>query len=203
MDRGSIKLKKNCLILLLLTHDREGIKYIYDIYFPAIFNLIKLNGGLLEDAEDVFQEALIVLYQKAQSTDFELKCSFFTMFFSVCKNIWGSKSQKKYRTEISLSLLEEFEDSADFEQDLIKKELEQIFWSNFHSLPNNDQKLLKMAFDGFTTESIQQNLGFSSIGYTAKRKFVCKQKLFKLIKKDIRYQEVMRELEPSNHSLTE
>jgi len=48
------------------------IRYVYKEFFPTIKYLIKNNAGLEEDAEDVFQEALLVILTKIKDDNFEL-----------------------------------------------------------------------------------------------------------------------------------
>ena len=43
-------------------HDSEILKYVYTTFFPVIENYIFHNNGSHEQAEDVFQEAMIIIY---------------------------------------------------------------------------------------------------------------------------------------------
>ena len=46
------------------------IKHVYQEFFPTIRYLIKKNTGNDEDAEDIFQESLIVILKNVQKEDF-------------------------------------------------------------------------------------------------------------------------------------
>ena len=50
--------------------------------------LIINNNGSNEDAKDIFQEAMIVLYEKVKSGSFELNCQLKTYVYSVCRRLW-------------------------------------------------------------------------------------------------------------------
>ncbi len=50
--------------------------------------LIVNNSGSIDDAKDIFQEALIVLYEKSKSGNFELNCQIKTYIYSVCRRLW-------------------------------------------------------------------------------------------------------------------
>ena len=54
-------------------------------------------GGDDADAADVFQEAMVVLFEKACSADFRLTCKIGTYVFAICKHLWYKKlaQQKK------------------------------------------------------------------------------------------------------------
>ncbi|MGH1339094.1 MAG: RNA polymerase sigma factor [Aureispira sp.] len=69
--------------------------------FPMIRQLIRNNGGNDADAQDVFQEALLVLYRNAQAEDFKLTCAPSTYLYSVARFLWKD-IQKKRQREVSL-----------------------------------------------------------------------------------------------------
>ncbi|MBX5438956.1 MAG: sigma-70 family RNA polymerase sigma factor [Thermoflavifilum sp.] len=50
--------------------------------------MVKKNNGLEEDAEDIFQETLIILLERAQSPDFTLTCSLKTYVYAVSRHLW-------------------------------------------------------------------------------------------------------------------
>ncbi|MEO7490643.1 MAG: hypothetical protein ABIU77_26235 [Ferruginibacter sp.] len=54
-----------------LKHQRytKAVQGLYGIY-PAVKKYIIANSGTKEDAEDIFQDALVVLYKKAHDADF-------------------------------------------------------------------------------------------------------------------------------------
>ena len=63
------------LLEALLAGDNKGIREIYRLYLPRAANLITRNGGNAEDAKDIFQEALVIIYEKASKPDFQLNSS--------------------------------------------------------------------------------------------------------------------------------
>jgi RNA polymerase sigma factor (sigma-70 family) len=65
--------------------------------------LIINNNGTADDAKDIFQEAMIVLYEKARSGTFELNCLIKTYVYSVARRLWLKRLQQanRYNGEIS------------------------------------------------------------------------------------------------------
>ena len=55
------------------------------------------NNGSSEDARDIFQEAMIVLYEKATSGRFELTAQVKTYLYSVCRRLWLKRLQQMQR----------------------------------------------------------------------------------------------------------
>jgi len=81
----------------LATNDRKSIEAIYQGSYNSIQSLIINNQGSIDDARDIFQEALIVLYEKVRQGDFELNCQIRTYLYSVCRRLWLKKLQQQRR----------------------------------------------------------------------------------------------------------
>jgi RNA polymerase sigma factor (sigma-70 family) len=71
--------------------DKRTIEIIYKDHFNMIQSLIINNNGSADDAKDIFQEALIVLFEKVRSGSFELNCQLKTYLYSVSKRLWLKK----------------------------------------------------------------------------------------------------------------
>lgn len=59
-------------ILGLISGDPEILDEIYQKYSKAIFKLVRDNNGSTQDAQDVIQESLIIVYKKARDKNFKL-----------------------------------------------------------------------------------------------------------------------------------
>src|SRR5690606_897349 len=77
-------------------------------FFPTIRYLIKKNTGNDEDAEDIFQESLIVVLKNVQKDDFYLTCSFLTYLYSISRNLWMQKLKTKRKGAANFDLIEKF-----------------------------------------------------------------------------------------------
>ncbi|NDF99159.1 MAG: sigma-70 family RNA polymerase sigma factor [Chitinophagia bacterium] len=71
--------------------DKRTIEIIYKDHYNMIQSLIINNSGSADEAKDIFQEALIVLYEKVRSGSFELNCQLKTYLYSVSKRLWLKK----------------------------------------------------------------------------------------------------------------
>ena len=60
-------------------------------------SLVVNNSGTADDAADIFQEAMIVLFEKSKSPEFELNCHLKTYLYSVCRRLWLKKLQQMQR----------------------------------------------------------------------------------------------------------
>jgi DNA-directed RNA polymerase specialized sigma24 family protein len=79
----------------LRNKDHEKIRFLYRNYFDSIQRLILKNSGNTEDAEDIFQDALVIVYKKIQDNQLKLSCSFKTYMYAISRNLWLQKLQKK------------------------------------------------------------------------------------------------------------
>lgn len=75
-------------VAALRKRDNAAYKLLYTFYYPTIAGFVKKNNGTDADAEDVFQETIIVLLDKVPKEDFILTSSIKTYIFAVASNIW-------------------------------------------------------------------------------------------------------------------
>ena len=68
---------------------------LYQEYYPTIRSFISKNSGSDQDAADIFQDALIVFYDKIRDENFELSCTIKTYVYSICRNLWLKKLTRK------------------------------------------------------------------------------------------------------------
>ena len=175
----------------LKTQDEFVLKEIYNSYFPSINNHIINNSGLEEDAQDVFHDALIVIYRKSKENTFELTSSFHTYLFAICKNIWLKKlNRKKRESGVTIEQAEVLIITNEVEKTIETTEKYALYREKFQLLGKDCQKLLLLYFEKKNMVEIASEMGFSSEGYSRKRKFQCKEKLTKLIKEDDRFNEL-------------
>jgi len=94
-----VKQENNEKILLqgLARNDKKAVETIYRDNYGMVQALIINNNGSTDDARDVFQEAMIVLYEKARSGTFELQCQIKTYMYSVSRRLWLKKLQQTKR----------------------------------------------------------------------------------------------------------
>ena len=115
----------------LAANETNAIETIYKENYSTIQAFIVKNNGYFEDARDIFQEAMIVLFEKAKSDSFVLSCQIKTYLYSVCRRLWLKKLQQQNR----------FYPSFDFQTETIPVEDELLS----HEKLNNDFNLMEKA----------------------------------------------------------
>lgn len=81
----------------LARNDKKAVETIYKENYSTVQSLVINNNGSADDAKDVFQEAMIILYEKARSGTFELNCLIKTYVYSVARRLWLKKLQQANR----------------------------------------------------------------------------------------------------------
>lgn len=110
------KMESNPDILLLAQlrkNERNAYLALYDQYFNDLARYILHNNGSKEDAEDNFQETLLVLVYKLQKPDFILAASLKTFLFAINRNLWLKKLRSRHTT-ISQDEIDELVYEEDF-----------------------------------------------------------------------------------------
>jgi len=94
--------KEKELLKGLALGDKKAVETIYKDNYNMVQSLVINNNGSAQEAKDIFQEAMIVLLEKARSGNFELNCQIKTYVYSVCRRIWLKKLQQysRYSNEI-------------------------------------------------------------------------------------------------------
>jgi len=88
---------EKALLSGLARNERKAVETIYKENYNMVQSLVINNNGTADDAKDIFQEAMIVLYEKARSGTFELNCQIKTYVYSVCRRLWLKKLQQSNR----------------------------------------------------------------------------------------------------------
>lgn len=90
-------MNEKALLEGLAASDKRAIETIYKDNFNMVQALIINNNGSADDAKDIFQESMIVLYEKVRSGTLELNCQIKTFVYSVARRLWLKRLQQQNR----------------------------------------------------------------------------------------------------------
>jgi RNA polymerase sigma factor (sigma-70 family) len=163
----------------LKNRDNGIIRHIYKEYYPTIKFLITTNSGTETDAEDVFQDALVVLYRKIARENLVLTSSFKTFLYSICRNLWLQRLDRRVFSNEFLEMedLSEMQDELHLEQPEEEQEKYRLFQQHFLRLSQDCQKVLRLFMGKISLKEIADVMGFKTEKYAKTRKFMCKEKL--------------------------
>lgn len=72
----------------ILSGKHEIFNELYEYEFPKVVSMIIKNSGSVEMAQDVFQDAIVLLIEKVYAQKLDLTCSVKTYLYSICKILW-------------------------------------------------------------------------------------------------------------------
>jgi len=180
----------------LRKRDNSVIQFIYRNNFEKISSMIINNSGSEDDCEDVFQEALIIIFKKLRDEGgIELTSTFSTYLYSVARLIWLKKLRESRKMEVT-ELKREMEEVIEFEEPppVQDKDLRlAVYQRNLKLIPEDCQKILTLTARDTPAKEIAEKLGFRSDTYVRKRRHFCKEFLVNKIKEDREYQALIEE----------
>lgn len=171
-------------------------KILHNVYhenYPSVRSYITENHGSSQDAKDIFQEGLVLIYQKVTTQEFFLDCNFHSYLFSVCRLLWLKELEKR-KTEYMDK--KDVKGYLDLQSDLNFDDLEQekygLYQQHLRQLKPDCQSVLMLFYDGVSVRDITKIMGYTSESYTRKKKSICKEKLIQGIKSDPKYNQIIR-----------
>ena len=103
----------------LAQNDKNSIEAIYRLNYSMIQTFVLNNNGSVDDARDIFQEAMVILYEKSKTATFSLNCQIKTYVYSICRRLWLKRLQQLSKFSIQV---ENLEDTVPVEEDIEEHE---------------------------------------------------------------------------------
>lgn len=166
----------------LAINDARAIETIYKNNFSMVQGFILNNNGSYDDARDIFQEAMIVLYENVKTDSFVLTCQIKTYVYSICRRLWLKRLQQMSRFSGQVESLEE---TVPVEEDLEIQERRNadfaIMERAMGSLGEPCKSLLEAYYlqkKGMT--EIAETFGYTNADNAKNQKYKCLVRLKKL-----------------------
>ncbi|MBU71361.1 MULTISPECIES: sigma-70 family RNA polymerase sigma factor [Spongiibacter] len=145
----------DCMERIANDRDKQSFMMLFDHFSPRVNAYLLGQGVEASMAEDLTQDALLALWNKAHLYKRD-KAAVSTWLFRVARNLWIDKLRKQrgvaYESEDSLVETYEPEPSVNADGDRLKKLMEQ--------LPNNQaQVVYKSYYEGKSHSEIAQETG--------------------------------------------
>jgi len=169
-------------ILGILNNSPDTLKRVYKVHFPMVLQMVLNNNGSEADAKDVYQESIIILYNKVKAGDFELTSKLKTYIYSVCRRIWLKKLNQKSNKECELKDLHDF---LPVENDLEVHEMRDLQFSKMEeSLLMLGEPCRTIIQDFYMQNKSMQEIcdkfGYTNPENAKTQKYKCLQRLKKL-----------------------
>ena len=77
--------------------DDRALAQLYRLHLPMISHYVLQNSGTEDEAKDVYQEGIMVFYEKVRDGSLELSCQIKTYLYAVCRRLWLKRLTEKTR----------------------------------------------------------------------------------------------------------
>ena len=168
--------------LVRLGESNEVLSYLYKTLRPKIKNWILNNSGSEEEAQDIFQDAIIAFYKYVQQNKFEENKSIESFLFVVSKNLWINRVKQKNKL---VNNLEHIPDT--FEEDYLDGQISEERTKKIQDILSQLGERCKdiltySVFYKMSMQEISEKMDFSNADTAKTKNYKCKQRLIKLVK---------------------
>jgi RNA polymerase sigma factor (sigma-70 family) len=168
----------------LAHHDEEALQLLYKEYFPMISRMVFQNHGDESDAKDLFQDTLIVLYEKSKDPVFVLECKLKTYLYAVGHRLWLKQLHQRQKQFID-HVSDEEEIAEDINSDIEAHEAKE---ARFRIMNVSMAKLgepCKSLLESFylyklSMQEIAEKFGYTNPDNAKTQKYKCLSRLKKI-----------------------
>ena len=91
------KMKEKEIFEKICRGDEKALEYLYKKYYRMMTKMVMSNSGTEDEAKDIYQDALLVFWQKAISNQLVMTSKISTYIYSICRNLWRKELERKKR----------------------------------------------------------------------------------------------------------
>ncbi len=177
----------------LVSGNSKVISKIYEINFKQVKRFIVQNKGNTEDAEDIFQKALLQIAMRHKKDGIQINTTFDGFLFTVCKNLWRRELNTHKNRVTNSDVVEQVSEAKDNATAIIEQKRQELFVEMLNKISENCKMILSMFFAKTSYAEIVASTEYTSETVVRQRVFKCKKRLTDLIKEDQRFNS-LREL---------
>ena len=168
---------------LIKKGDEEALVTLYEVNRRPITSFVVRNSGTSQDAEDMLQEALVVLWDRVRSGKYKHTAQLNTFIFGIVKNMW-LRQLARLRREIPSEIDPDSPaNGASALETLIDDERTILVRDALDKLGEPCRKILLLFYwEELSMEQIAERLGFANAETAKSKKYQCKKSLEKLLR---------------------
>ena len=162
--------------------DDRALAHLYKLHFPMISHFILSNSGTDDEAKDIYQEGVIVFYEKVKSDSLELTCQIKTYLYSVCRRLWLKRLAEKGRFA---NKVDDAEHYLTLEDDIPQQEENERRFGMMEDAMNQLGEPCKTLLEDYyirmqNMQDITDRFGYTNTDTAKNQKYKCLQRLKKL-----------------------
>jgi RNA polymerase sigma factor (sigma-70 family) len=170
------------LLNAIRQQDSMALRSVYKTYFPMILYFVTNNNGTEQEAKDIYQEAVIVLYENIQQPDFQLTCKIKTYLYSVCRRLWLKRIAEKGKYIGRIDDFESFIPLEDERQEMDERENQfKVMRQALVLLGEPCRTIMEDFFiHNLSMQQITDKMGYTNTDNAKNQKYKCLMRLKKL-----------------------
>jgi RNA polymerase sigma factor (sigma-70 family) len=162
----------------------EAIRHLYRMHYLKVQAYINQNAGNNEDAEDIFQDAVINFIQILKAGKFRGECSSGTFLYSLARHAWLNEFKRKNSARLreekfgqGMEIIE-----LDVSEKLINREVKMELQQLLNALGETCKKILTaFYYDELPMKEILQQLDYENEQVVRNKKYKCLKKLEEML----------------------
>lgn len=165
-------------------NDNHALSVLYKELYPKVKRYIRQNGGVEQDAEDIFQNAVLIFYTYVKQNKFKDTYEIGGFIYTVCKNLWIKEVKKSGKLKYIPEVESEIPFEVHPEEALITEEREELVRSILYKMSTRCRQILYYSvYLKLSTLEIAKKIGLANEDSIKTRKYKCKKKLVEYLKK--------------------
>jgi RNA polymerase sigma factor (sigma-70 family) len=173
------------------------ISYLYNAYFDNLTNFIRVNKGSQQDAEDIFQEMILVFIDLVQKGKFRGESSIKTFLYAIMRNLWLNELKKRNRSLVRDTEYYSGEDRADqdISESIEANEMRRQVFGLMDKLGEVCKRILVyFYYENLSMKDIVQRLNYDNEQVVRNKKYKCMKELNELLDSNLSMKNAFKEL---------
>jgi len=166
------------------TNTDDAIRHLYRTQYRMTSAYIRQNNGTDQDAEDIFQEVILVFIDVLKKEKFRGESSVSTFLYALTRNIWLNELKKRGRSKLRDEVFEKGKDKTDMDVShlIANREIKTQLMKLVESLGETCQKiLLAVYFENLAMRDILKTLNYENEQVVRNKKYKCLKQLEQML----------------------
>jgi RNA polymerase sigma factor (sigma-70 family) len=168
----------------VLSGNKQVFLDIYENDFPMVVNFVTKNSGTVENAKDIFQDAIVIMLEKYYHSELDLTSSVGAYLFGISKNLWYEQLRRNKKSiDAHLFFDEEEKDDFVFPGEENQPDIYDDVSKNIENLGSNCKKLIQFYYyEKMSWNEIAKRLNYASSASARNQKYKCLEQIKKHLK---------------------
>jgi DNA-directed RNA polymerase specialized sigma24 family protein len=164
-------------------------RQLYEDCFPAVAVFVSKMNGTLEDAKDIFHDALVIYHEKNSGHTFHVTVSEEAYIVGICKHLWI----RKFNADRKKIYLSDFENSISIPEDYFPSvSTTRLMLFLEHTGKKCFELLSAFYYEHLTAKELLARFGYKTEHSASVQKYKCIEKVRETIKqKSLNYEDFL------------